>query len=137
MRRFVYTKGRSLPHIQSGVPFTLRLMMPLVSKRLLKSAIAQGMGRHTEAEVYEMGIKDMKAISDYLGDKPFITGDKVTEFDCALFGMLAQLVWNSPGSDPLEKMMQDELVNLKAFCERIKEQFWPDWDRCLNPPRIA
>ena len=110
--------------------------MPYMTRRLLKSAIGHGIGRHTEAEVYEMGIKDMKAISDYLGDKPFITGDKVTEFDCALFGSLSQTMWNSPGS-PLEKVMHQELVNLKAFCERIKEQFWPHWDRCLNPPRIV
>ena len=24
-----------------------------------------------------------------------------------------------------------EFVNLKQFCERMKEKFWPDWDDCL------
>ena len=84
--------------------------------------------------MYEMGIKDLRAISTYLGDKPFFTGDKATEFDCAMFGSLSQTMWNSPGS-PLEQVMHGELRNLKAFCERMKAQFWPDWNRCLNPPR--
>jgi len=135
LRRYVYTKGRTLPDIQSGLPFFLRwFMLPFLSRRLLKSAISQGIGRHTEAEVYEMGIKDLRAISIYLGDKPFFTGDKATEFDCAMFGNLSQTMWNSPGS-PLEQVLHGELENLKAFCERMKAQFWPDWNRCLNPPK--
>ena len=93
--------------------------------------MGQGMGRHTEAEVYEMGIKDLRAISVHLGEKPFFTGDKATEVDCAMFGMLAQLLWNCPGS-PFEQLLHGEFANLKSFCERMKEQFWPDWDLCLN-----
>ena len=132
----MYTKGRTLPDIQSGLPYVVRWMMPLISRRLLKSAIGQGIGRHTEAEVYEMGIKDLKAISIHLGDKPFFTGDKATEVDCSIFGILCQTLWNPNGS-PVEQGLHGEFSNLKAFCERMKEQFWPDWNRCLNPPRIA
>lgn len=79
-------------------------MLPLISKNLRQMAFGQGMGRHTEAEVYEMGIKDLRAISVHLGNNPFFTGDKVTELDCAMFGMLAQLLWNCPGS-PFEQLM--------------------------------
>lgn len=76
-------------------------------------------------------------------------GDKSTELDCALFGMLAQCVWNMPGS-PMEQLINSEkrslfmyvpfvnssylpgeFHNLKLFCERMKEKFWPDWDECL------
>ena len=110
--------------------------MPVMSKRLLKAAQGQGIGRHTEAEVYEMGIKDLKAISIHLGDKPFFTGDKPTEVDCSIFGILCQTLWNPNGS-PVEQVLHGEFSNLKAFCERMKEQFWPDWNQCLNPPRIA
>ena len=108
--------------------------MPLVSRVQMKKALAQGMGRHSEAEVYEMGIKDLRAISIHLGDRPFFTGDKATEVDCTMFGVLAQFLWNSSGG-PLEKVLKEELPNLTSFCKRMKEQFWPDWDKCLNPPR--
>ena len=66
--------------------------MPLLRYRLNGTAVGQGMGRHTKEEVYEMGLKDLRALSAYLGDKPYFTGEKVTELDCAAFGSLAQLL---------------------------------------------
>ncbi len=85
-------------------------------------------------------------------------GDKATEVDCAMFGMLSQFLWNMPGS-PFEQLLQgkienlnnysDDVItltltfkkpgefnNLKVYCERMKETYWPDWDRCLNPTRV-
>ena len=32
------------------------------------------------------------------GTKPYFTGDKPAEVDCAVFGVLAQGVWAAPGS---------------------------------------
>lgn len=29
--------------------------------------------------------------------KSFLMGDQPIEVDCAMFGMLAQILWNSPG----------------------------------------
>ena len=79
-------------------------------------------------------------------------GDKPTEVDCAMFGMLSQFLWNTPGS-PFEQLLQGNLQfqcfvstiyknlsisagefnNLKIYCELMKKTFWPDWDCCLNP----
>jgi hypothetical protein len=42
-------------------------MLPLVVKKLKGQAQGQGMGRHTEAEVIEMSVKDLRAISNFLG----------------------------------------------------------------------
>lgn len=41
--------------------------MPLVCKEIKSQAYGQGMGRHTEAEVIEMGAKDLRALSVFLG----------------------------------------------------------------------
>ncbi len=41
-------------------------------------------------------------------------GDEPTELDCAMFGLLAQLVWNLPGSPfewPLDSMNIYEYLN--------------------------
>ena len=104
-------------------------MAPMLRKQLKGQAHGQGMGRHTEAEVIEMGVKDLRAISTFLGitnqyfsilfflryiwickgTKPFLMGDKATEADCAVFGMLSQLLWNSPGS-PFEQLLQGILL---------------------------
>ena len=39
------------------------------------------------------------------GNKKFFMGDKPTEVDCAIFGMLAQIYWLIPHS-PLEKYIK-------------------------------
>ena len=85
-------------------------------------------------------------------------GDKPCEADCSVFGMLSQFLWNMPGS-PYEQLLHGihliecvcfvinnehlfdcgagEFNNLKLYCERMRDTFWPDWDRCLLPPRIS
>ena len=45
----------------------LRLMIPRICKKMKRASCAQGMGRHTKAEVYEMGLKDLRALSTLLG----------------------------------------------------------------------
>jgi len=96
--RFVYSKGTLglLNQIQSGFPWAL--ILPFIRRKVRGDAVSQGIGRHTKEEIFEMGLKDLKAMSNYLGGKPFFTGEKVSELDCAAFGMLAQFIWNSPGS---------------------------------------
>lgn len=93
----------------------------------------QGIGRHSESEVIEMGLKDLKALSAYLGEtKPFLTGPKPTELDCAAFGSLAFVLWSSSSpSSPLQKLLESDCSNLRHLCERMKETYWPDWDRFL------
>ena len=111
MELFVYQKGRTFPEIQSGIPPLLfRLARPFAVRRFRNHAHAQGMGRHTKDEVYDFGTKDIKAIATYLGDKPFFTGDKATEVDCAMFGLLAVFIWNFSGS-PLEKIVKGKHQN--------------------------
>jgi hypothetical protein len=46
-------------------------MLPLVAKKLKGQAHGQGMGLHTEAEVIEMSVKDLRAISNFLGKLNF------------------------------------------------------------------
>ncbi|KAI9557893.1 hypothetical protein GHT06_014645 [Daphnia sinensis] len=133
--RWVYTKGKTLSDVQMNFPAVLRYLMPIIVRRIKNQASAQGLGRHSKEEVIEMGMKDLRAMSAYLGTKPYFMGDTPTEMDCAMFGMLAQFVWCMQGS-PFEPYMKGELVNLKNFCERMKEKFWPDWDQCLLPRRV-
>lgn len=123
----------SLTHWGTLLPFHW-FYRPIVGRLLRFQAFMQGIGRHKQPEVLVMGNEDLQALSVYLGEKPFLMGDKPTEVDCALFGFLAQVVWNSAGS-PYLQMLETECINLQAYCHRIKERFWPDWGQCLNPPQ--
>ena len=67
--RFVYTKGKTLFQIQTSFPSILRLMLPILVNKVKNQTIAQGMGRHSKEEAVEMGMKDLRAMSAYLGIK--------------------------------------------------------------------
>lgn len=128
MWRWIHDHGRSLPAIQTDVHIAVRYLKPLVIHRIKGQATAQGIGRHSPSEVIEMGLKDLQSISAFLGTahsivkydaittrrikysgtKRFLMGDKPVEVDCAMFGMLAQIVWNSPGSPYNEPLVQGE-----------------------------
>ena len=112
--RWVYNKGKTIHLIQDGSPYIFFAIMPLLRKELLSTAIGQGMGRYTEDEVMEMGAKDLRALSHILGSKPFFTGAKATEVDCAVFGSLAQVLWCCPGS-PMERMLHGKIHPFKIF----------------------
>ncbi|CAL4074119.1 unnamed protein product [Meganyctiphanes norvegica] len=113
------------------MPLWMRLGIPIMRRRVVSACHAQGIGRHTDQEVEDIVRKDLLALSTYLGDKPFLLGDEPSEVDCTMFGFMAQILWNYPGS-PYEKLLNDEFVNIKAYVLRIKERLWPDWDSCLS-----
>jgi len=102
----------------------------------------QGIGRHTESEIWEMSFKDLRAISQLLGAKEFFFGCSPTSLDCVLFGHLAQFLYIDIGF-PQKTYMEHNCPNLVSLVERMKERFWPDnsWDeeieqakqeRCLS-----
>ncbi|GFN79322.1 failed axon connections [Plakobranchus ocellatus] len=91
---------------------------------------SQGIGRHSEQEVTHMMEEDLAAVSNLIGKNKFLFGDTrdcVTEFDCAVFGQLCQLVWQMPGCS-VQETIESKYPNLVTFCENMKTTFWPDWD---------
>ncbi|KAK8754398.1 hypothetical protein OTU49_016061 [Cherax quadricarinatus] len=130
--RYIVDGGRSLLACMEWPRFT-RLFIPRLKYKIEKVAKLQGIGRHSSTEVEEMGRKDIAALSVYLGNNQYMMGDNPTELDCSVFGMLSQIVWNSPNS-PYIRMFNSEFTNLNAYCQHMKEKFWPDWNECLKPP---
>ncbi|KAB7499938.1 hypothetical protein Anas_07627, partial [Armadillidium nasatum] len=75
---------------------------------------AQGLSRHSDDEVQGIIRKDLEAISIYLGQKPYLMGDTVTEVDCALFGVYFSTVFrlgNFPSS-PFPKIIKSKISKL-------------------------
>ena len=53
------------------------------------------------------------------------------QVDCSLFGIITQVIC-VPMKFPERKYIQDNCPNLLDFVDRIKSNYWPDWDeQCL------
>ena len=52
---------------------------------------AQGTGLLPKDQMHEMGMRDLKAISTFLGDKAFMMGAKPSALDCVVFGFMVQV----------------------------------------------
>jgi len=87
----------------------------------------QGIGRHTESEIWEMSFKDLKAISDLLNNKDYLLGKSPTTVDCVLFGHLAQFLFIDIGF-PQKTYLEQNCPNLVSLVEKMKSDFWPEWD---------
>lgn len=105
--------------IFGGMPPVVRDLVGVIARRRIRSQIwGQGMGRHAESEIYELGRKDLDALSDFLGDRTWFMGDRPTTLDALGFGLLANIVW-VPIESPLKEHVKS-LSNLTAFCERLR-----------------
>lgn len=87
-----------------------------------------GIGRHSKDEIYTIARKDLQTLSDYLETKLFVMGLEPTVVDASVFGFLAQMVWQDKYS-PQHAMVHSEFNNLVAYCDRMKERYWSDWDK--------
>ncbi|XP_064596807.1 failed axon connections homolog [Liolophura sinensis] len=98
-----------------------------VSRFARRQTWSQGHGRHSQAEVDRILQSDLQAISEFLGTKPFLLGREPSQVDCAVFGQLSQFKWNMHGC-LANTLVTETFPNLSAYCERMKERYWPDWD---------
>jgi hypothetical protein len=75
-----------------ALPPIIRDIAATVIRRHLQSELyGQGMGRHTESEVFDLGKRDLTSLSDFLGDKPFFMGERPTILDALAFLRLASI----------------------------------------------
>ena len=65
LHRWVYPEGREF--ICSQLPS--RLLYWYVSRKVKQSTHGHGMGRHTRVEVFNILQGDIRALSDYLGER--------------------------------------------------------------------
>ncbi|XP_060602044.1 failed axon connections homolog [Ruditapes philippinarum] len=107
---------------------------PLDEKSAVKDWVANmtytaGIGRHSEEEILEMTVSNLRKFSDILGERQYIFGDKMSTVDCSAFGIFSQMRWLTPKSCPCYKVFEDgEISNVVKYLDRIRDHYWPDWD---------
>ncbi|XP_059170410.1 failed axon connections homolog [Physella acuta] len=127
--RLVFEKCGTI-YKKLGLPMFFIWYMRATAKGRLFS---HGISRHSEDEVRQLMEDDLSAISAILGQKRFLFGNSVedvTEFDCAVFGQLCQMVWQMPDCH-VEDVIAGNFPNLVEYCTRMKTEFWADWEQRL------
>ena len=123
--------ARVMSPLLGVIPNPLKyLVSRLVSGRMQKYLWAHGIGRHSREEIYGIAERDLRAVSELLGKKKFVMGNKPCLLDAVMFGLVAVFIWNVPRS-PQAKLIRSELKNLEKHCYNIKEEYFPDWDQLM------
>ena len=103
-------------------PILRELVAGRVRKGIRKALYAQGTGRHSRDEIYDIGKADLTAVSVWLGEKPFFIGATATSVDAIAYAFLANIL-----VPPLKSPLKDHgmsLPNLSAYCERMKNKYY-------------
>jgi len=109
--------------VLGSIPVPLRqAVAPIARRGVRRQLTAQGMGRHSRDEVHAIGRKDIGAISDWLGDKPFVMGGTPTEIDAVAYGFLANIV-DVPVASPIKDDAMKR-ANLVGFLERFRSRYF-------------
>lgn len=103
--------------------------------KCVKCLEAHEIGKHNKEDIYKIGEKDLRALSAFLGDKEFFMGSDPTTIDCTMFGLLSCLLHTAENS-PLAKVVNEDLKNLVDFCDRMKLNFWLDWNDLSSEEQV-
>jgi glutathione S-transferase len=94
------------------------LVFMMMQRQMRQQLYARGIARHTPEVIERKGRADIDALSDFLGDKPFLLTDRPVLADLAVFGQLAPMVY-WPMATPVAQYART-VPTIKAYCERMK-----------------
>lgn len=104
-------------------PALMRLIVPSMARRgVVKACRAQGIGRHSDADVDEAARVDIAALAEALGDAPFFGGEAPCTLDATAWGLLANVLYG-PFEDAMKEALSGQ-ANLVAWCDRMVDRAW-------------
>ncbi len=107
-----------------SVPAPLRpLVKSIVRRQLRRTLHGQGVGRYTGEERTILADRAFASLSGILGNKPYLMGDKPCGADATVFGFVAGSL--CPIFEGGLRLRAEAYPNLRAYCNRLTEQFFP------------
>lgn len=111
------------PAFFGKMPAPLRWFVPLLARRGMRQQLhGHGMGRHSAAAIASIGQRDITAVAEFLGDKPYFMGDAPCSLDACVYAFMANILW-APLDHPLQRHAR-QYPQLQAYCERMKARYW-------------
>jgi len=108
------------------LPPVVRQLVPrFVQGPVKKSLQQQGVGRHSRDDIISISNDDLRAISDFLGDKNFLLGNNLSTVDFSLYAFLSNVL-ATPLPIPPKQFILEKAKNLDAYHKRHTDRFWKD-----------
>jgi glutathione S-transferase len=85
----------------------------------------QGLGRHSDAEIADLGVRTLGALSTILDGQAFLFGSEPSSADATAFGMVAGVLTPFFATKLRERASQ--LANLVAYNDRMMKRYYPDF----------
>lgn len=112
--------------IFAGAPWIIKATIAnQMAKKVKKTIWDMGIGRFTDTERLHLLNQDLKAISDYLGNKKYFFGDTFHSIDCILYAALVQI--EKSNYTPQLNPVMDQYPNLKKYVATVSEKYWPEY----------
>ena len=119
-----FAKGPS--HFFDDAPEPMREQIrATVRNEVRQGLMRQGLARHSVEEIGDIASRSFAAVSQLLGDKPYLTGETPCGADASLFGLLAGVT-----SPLFEGVVRDACLahqNLIAYRDRMMARYYPDF----------
>lgn len=96
----------------------------LMRQRVIAAGKAQGLGRHSRSDIAELGRRDLQALSDLLGEKPYLMGATPCGADATVFAFVAGLL--APTFETPVRTFAETLPNLVAYRDRVASAYFPE-----------
>ena len=118
-----FNKGPT--HFFDDAPALIRpLIIAKVRRDVKRRHHGHGMGRHTRDQIESLAKRDLDAISDFLGDKPFLFGAEPHAADASIYGSVASAL--CPLFDTPIRSFAESHANLVAYAKRCTARWFPE-----------
>jgi glutathione S-transferase len=108
-----------------AVPAPMRpFVIAMVRRQVLKNLHAQGMGRHSRAEIGSLATRGIDAVASYLGQKSCFMGSEPSGVDATIFAFVAGLL--CPTFDTPLRTATERHDNLKRYVGRMTARYYPE-----------
>ena len=101
------------------------LVKMFVLRNIRKTLRLQGLGRHSADDRAALGRRDLRAISQALGDKPFLFGEAPCGADASV-GAFVMGALSKAFVSPLREEAE-ATANLAAYGQRMLARYYPDF----------
>ena len=106
-----------------AMPPVLRSILPAMFRRKVRGYLhGHGIGRHARDDIYSLGVSDVRALADWLGEKPYFMGEAPSGVDATVYSFTENIL-----TPPFETPMKAEAMkhpNLVAYTKRMRERYF-------------